>query len=168
ALSALAILALDVGAIFIAATALTVLGAVVAFLIANVPAKFNRELRCFMGDSGSTLLGLAVAWLCIVVSQPPVQAASPITLLWVVALPLFDFVWTILRRLLHGASLMQADDEHLHHLVLKAGFRVRGAFAIFVALSAMLAAIGITIDRLHVSDLVSLLLLIGTGILVVR
>jgi UDP-GlcNAc:undecaprenyl-phosphate GlcNAc-1-phosphate transferase len=168
ALAALAFLALDVNAIIIAATALTVLGAVAAFLIANVPAKFNRDMRCFMGDSGSTLLGFAVAWLCLVVSQPPVQAASPITLLWVVALPLFDFVCTVIRRLLRGASLLEADDEHLHHLLLKAGFRVRGAFAIFVALSALLAAIGIAIDRFKVSDSVSLLLLMGTGILVVR
>lgn len=168
ALSALAFLALDAGAVLVATTALIVLGAVAAFLIANVPARFNRDLRCFMGDSGSTLLGFTVAWLCIVVSQPPLQAASPITLLWVVALPLFDFAWTIVRRLLRGTSLVKADDQHLHHVLLKAGFRMRTAFAIFVVLSALLAAIGITIERLGLPDLTSALLLAGTGALVVR
>src|SRR5690606_13277843 len=155
-------------ALLVAPTALIVLGAVAAFLIANVPARFNRDLRCFMGDSGSTLLGFTVAWLCIVVSQPPLQAASPITLLWVVALPLFDFAWTIVRRLLRGTSLVKADDQHLHHVLLKAGFRMRTAFAIFVVLSALLAAIGITIERLGLPDLTSALLLAGTGALVVR
>lgn len=168
ALSALAFLSLDVGAVLTGAASLTVMAAVAAFLTANIPARFNRNLRCFMGDSGSTLLGFAVAWLCITVSQPPVQAASPITLLWITALPVIDFLWTILRRLLRGASPMLADDEHLHHLLLKAGFRMRGAFAVFVMLSAMLAVIGIVMDRLGMADRLSLLLLIGTGILVVR
>src|SRR5690606_14151438 len=76
AVSTIAFLALDVGASVFAATALTILGAVAAFLISNVPASFNRGMRCFMGDSGSTLLGLAVAWLSIKISQPPVEAAS--------------------------------------------------------------------------------------------
>src|SRR5690606_33082032 len=98
ALSALVLLALDAGALVAAASGLVFVGAVSAFLISNVPVRFNQGVRCFMGDSGSTLLGLAVAWLCITVSQHPASAAAPVTLLWVVALPLFDFLWTIVRR----------------------------------------------------------------------
>lgn len=168
ALSAIAFLALDAGDILSATTALTVAGAVAAFLVANVPARFNRGVRCFMGDSGSTLLGFTVASLCISISQPPAQAAAPVTLLWIVALPLFDFLWSILRRILRGTSPMRPDDGHLHHLLLKAGFRVRWAFAVSVALSVLLAGIGITIDRLGVPQSTSLLLLVGTGIVVVR
>lgn len=168
ALSMLAFLALDVGAVVLATTALTVVGAVAAFLVANVPARFNRDVRCFMGDSGSTLLGFTVAALGIAACQPPIEAAAPTTLLWIVALPLFDFSWTILRRLLRGTSPLRPDDEHLHHVLLKAGFGVRGAFAIFVVLSAVLAGVGIVLDRTHVPDGTSLLLLAGTGIVVVR
>ena len=168
ALSALVFLALDAGAAVVAASGLAVVGAVTAFLISNVPMRFNRDVRCFMGDSGSTLLGFAVAWLCITVSQHPVNAAAPVTLLWIVALPLFDFLWTIARRAMRGSSLLQADEEHLHHLVLRAGFGVRGAFVVFAALAALLAAFGISLDRLGVADSASLLLLTATGIVVVR
>lgn len=168
ALAAIAFLALDVGASVLAATTLTILGALSAFLISNVPARFNRGMRCFMGDSGSTLLGLAVAWLAIKVSQPPVEAASPVTLLWIAALPLFDFVWTILRRVLRGVSPLRADDEHLHHLLLKRGFRIREAFALCVALSLLLALVGLTLDRTGQPELVSFLLLTGTGFFVIR
>lgn len=167
-LSMLAFLALDVGAVVLATTALTVVGAIAAFLVANVPARFNREVRCFMGDSGSTLLGFTVAALGIAACQPPTRAAAPVTLLWLAALPLFDFSWTIIRRLLRKTSPLRPDDEHLHHLLVKAGFGVRGAFAIFVVLSSMLAGIGIVLDRSDVSDGISLLLLVGTGIVVVR
>lgn len=168
ALTALAFLALDAGAFVASATSLTVVGAVAAFLISNVPARFNQDVRCFMGDSGSTLLGFAVAWLCITVSQHPVNAAAPVTLLWVVALPLFDFLWTIVRRLLRGSSPLRADDEHLHHLVLKAGFGVRGTLVIFVMLAVLIAAVGIAIDRLGLPDAASLGLLALTGLLVIR
>lgn len=168
ALSMLAFLMLDVGAVVLATAALTVVGAVAAFLVANVPARFNRDVRCFMGDSGSTLLGFTVAALGISACQPPVHAAAPVTLLWIVALPLFDFSWSILRRLLRGTSPLRPDHEHLHHCLLKAGFGVRGAFAAFVVLSALLAGAGIVLDRTGVSDGLSLLLLAGTGIVVVR
>lgn len=168
ALSALVFLALDAGAFVPAASGLVIIGALTAFLISNVPVRFNRDVRCFMGDSGSTLLGLAVAWLCIGVSQHPANAAAPVTLLWVVALPLFDFLWTILRRALRGSSPLRGDSEHLHHLVLRAGFGVRGAFLVFAILATLLAVIGITMDRLGIADSTSLMLLAMTGVLVVR
>src|SRR5690606_8745371 len=79
-----------------------------------------------------------------------------------------DFLWTIMRRLLRGTSPLRADEEHLHHLLLRAGFRIREAFALFAVLSALLATIGITLDRIGVPELVSFLLLAGTGTLVVR
>lgn len=147
-----------------AAISLVVAGAVCAFLIFNLPLGFNRRVRCFMGDAGSTLLGLAVAWLCIEISQGPVRTASPVVTLWIVALPLFELFWTTIRRVIRGVSPFTADRNHFHHLLLRAGFGVRGAFGIFVVLTALLAGIGILTQRLNLPDHYSFLLLLFAGV----
>jgi UDP-GlcNAc:undecaprenyl-phosphate GlcNAc-1-phosphate transferase len=168
ALAALAFLSLDSGLIVSLAISLVFIGAIVAFLLANFPMKMNRHVHCFMGDSGSTLLGFAVAWGVIHVSQSPLQAAEPVTMLWIVALPLYELFSTVIRRGSRGISPFRSDTEHLHHILQRSGFGVRGAFAIFVALATLLAAFGITIDYLGVSDGWSFTLLIVAGICVVR
>jgi UDP-GlcNAc:undecaprenyl-phosphate/decaprenyl-phosphate GlcNAc-1-phosphate transferase len=168
ALAALAYLGSTGGLPVAAGTSLVVIGAVAAFLMFNLPARFNRQKRCFMGDAGSTLLGFAVAWLCIDVSQGQARAASPVTMLWIVALPLYELVWSTIRRIVRGVSPFRPDDKHFHHMVLKAGFGVRGAFALFVTIGGALAIIGVTADRMGASDSMSFAMLIVAGVLVTR
>jgi UDP-GlcNAc:undecaprenyl-phosphate GlcNAc-1-phosphate transferase len=168
ALVSLAMLAQDGGIATAVAASAVIIGAVAAFLISNLPISVNRDVRCFMGDSGSTLLGFSVAWLCIVVSQGPAPAANPVTMLWIVALPLYEFSWTVIRRTIRGISPFKPDNGHLHHLVLQAGFGVRGAFVLFVVLAILLASFGIALDRLGVSDAWSFLSLVLAGVLIVR
>jgi UDP-GlcNAc:undecaprenyl-phosphate GlcNAc-1-phosphate transferase len=146
------------------AVSLVMAGAVCAFLLFNLPIRLNRPMRCFMGDAGSTLLGFSVAWLCIHISQGPNRAVAPVNSLWLVALPLFELFWSTARRLIRGVSPFRADNAHFHHLLLRAGFGVRGAFAVFVLLTVILAAIGLALNALAVADSVSLLLLVAAGI----
>ena len=168
ALAALAILAHDGGAVAALSITVVIMGAVAAFLLANLPIDFNRDVRCFMGDSGSMLLGSAVAWACIAVSQAPAPAAAPVTMLWIVALPLYELSWTVIRRTIRGISPFKPDTGHLHHLLLQAGFGVRGAFVLFVVLAVLLASFGIALDRAGVHDTWSFVLLVLTGGLIVR
>jgi UDP-GlcNAc:undecaprenyl-phosphate GlcNAc-1-phosphate transferase len=147
---------------------LVAMGAVTAFLMSNAPLKINRGVRCFMGDSGSTLVGFVVAWLMIVVSQVPTQPTAPVTMLWVIALPLYELIWTIIRRVLHGTSPLAPDNLHLHHLLMRAGFDARGAFAVLVALAALLAVIGVVAARFGLPESWSLSLLVVAGVFVVR
>jgi UDP-GlcNAc:undecaprenyl-phosphate GlcNAc-1-phosphate transferase len=58
------------------------IGAVCAFLLFNVPLRSKGRAQCFMGDAGSTLLGFAVAWLCIQIAQGATNAVSPVTTLF--------------------------------------------------------------------------------------
>lgn len=151
-----------------AAISLVIAGAVSAFLLFNVPIRLNRAARCFMGDGGSTLLGFAVAWLSICVSQNPVRAASPVTVLWIVALPLYELVWTTIRRIIRGVSPFRPDRDHFHHLLLRAGLGVRGAFLVYIFIASALAAVGILMHQREVKDWESLLLLLVAGVVVVR
>jgi UDP-GlcNAc:undecaprenyl-phosphate GlcNAc-1-phosphate transferase len=139
-----------------------------AFLIFNLPASYNRSVRCFMGDAGSTLLGFVLAWLCVSVSQDARSTTAPVTVLWFVAMPLYELIWSTLRRVTRGVSPFTADTDHFHHLLLKAGFGVRGAFGVFIGLSFMLAAVGLAMDQLQVSDSTSFGAFLLAGVAVVR
>jgi UDP-GlcNAc:undecaprenyl-phosphate GlcNAc-1-phosphate transferase len=150
--------------------------ATAAFLLFNLPTRRNRRVRCFMGDAGSTLLGVSLAWVCIRASQFAGSSGlgaggsglSPVNTLWIVGLPVFEFFWTIIRRSIRGHSPLRADAEHFHHLLLKAGFGVQGAFMVFLVLTLVLAAVGLTLNVMHVPEYISLLLLLVAGILIVR
>lgn len=168
ALASLAFLAQAGGGMHSFAIIAVMMGALAAFLLSNLPIGFNQHMRCFMGDSGSMLLGSAVAWACIAVSQAPIPAAKPVTMLWIVALPLYELSWTVIRRTIRGISPFKPDTGHLHHLVLQAGFDVRGAFVLLVVLAVLLALFGMAIDRIGVPDSWSYLALVVTGVMVIR
>jgi UDP-GlcNAc:undecaprenyl-phosphate GlcNAc-1-phosphate transferase len=167
ALIALLGLAIVSGADSGAALSLVVAGSLTAFLLFNMPTQFNRRVRCFMGDSGSTLLGFCVAWLCIQVSQGAAREVAPVTTLWVVALPVYEVVWSTVRRLLRGTSPFLPDSKHFHHLLLAAGFGVRGTFAILSTLGLLLASFGVVAHFSGLSDTVSFALLAVCGVAVV-
>jgi len=150
------------------AISLVMIGAVCAFLLFNVPLRENATAECFMGDAGSTLLGLAVAWLCIQISQGVTRPVTSVTTLWFVALPLYELVWSTIRRVIRGVSPFQADTDHFHHMLLKAGFGPRGAFAVFATLTCALAAVGLLCRHYELSDRTSLVLLAVLGCATIR
>jgi UDP-GlcNAc:undecaprenyl-phosphate GlcNAc-1-phosphate transferase len=147
--------------------AIVVIASVLAFLVFNAPLIWNNRIRCFMGDAGSTFLGLAVAWIGVRLSQAAGErSVAPVTVLWLVALPLFELLWTFGRRLLKGQSPFRGDTQHFHHLMIRGGFSVRGAFFMFALLATLLAVAGIILEIHDAADSVSLLLLLSTGIVV--
>src|SRR6516225_3044474 len=91
---------------------LVMIGAVGAFLLFNVPVRENATAQCFMGDAGSTLLGFSVAWLCIQISHGATRPVTSVTTLWFVALPLYELVWSTIRRVIREVSPFQADTDH--------------------------------------------------------
>jgi len=176
ALLALGWAAYSAGQHDLAAVCAVIGAATAAFLLFNLPTRRNRRMRCFMGDAGSTLLGVSLAWICIRASQfasgsglvSGAPALSPVATLWIVGLPVFEFFWTIIRRSLRGQSPLRADAEHFHHLLLKAGFGVQGAFMVFLILTLLLSTAGLTLNALHVPEYISLLLLFAVGVVIVR
>jgi UDP-GlcNAc:undecaprenyl-phosphate/decaprenyl-phosphate GlcNAc-1-phosphate transferase len=147
---------------------LVMTGAVCAFLLFNVPLRGSATAECFMGDAGSTLLGFCVAWLCIQISQGATKPMTSVTTLWIVALPLYELIWSTIRRVIRGGSPFKADTDHFHHLLLKAGFGPRGAFAVFATLTCLLAGVGLLCRRYELSDRASLLLLAVLGCATIR
>ena len=96
-----------------------------------------------MGDTGSTLFGFTVCWLLVDVSQGEKNLISPTTALWIMALPLFDSVCIMLRRISKGRSPFSPDREHLHHVFHVAAYSINQTLGIVLAFSFGLSFIGI-------------------------
>lgn len=120
----------------------SMVGAIAAFLLYNMPLHFNHALRTFMGDAGSTLLGFLFASVALLVIQPAGQAVSPVLILWLIPIPIFELFASTIRRIIKGMSPAQADNGHFHHVLTRAGFSVRLICAIYIAFSAASAYAG--------------------------
>lgn len=122
---------------------LLLIGTVLAFLRFNL--RYLKQIRAkiFMGDAGSMFLGFLIVWFLISLSQGEQRAMTPVTVLWIFALPLLDTGTITIRRLLQGKSPFAADREHLHHLLLDAGFTVTNTLLIMLGLATSFALIGI-------------------------
>ena len=142
-------------------------GAIAGFLVFNAPVRWNRKVRCFMGDAGSTLLGFSLAWLMIRASQGTARLAAPITMAWLVAVPATDLVWTVIRRLWRGKSPMHPDTGHLHHMLRDAGLGARAVFGVMIGLSLAGGLIGLKLERSGVPEWASFALLVAGGTLLV-
>ena len=116
-------------------------GALLAFLPFNL--RPGAPALAFLGDAGSLFLGFVLAWLLICCTQGPHRLLPPVVALWLVAVPLFDTVATLARRLWLGRSPFLADREHAHHLLLAAGLSPPQALAVLVGTAVLLAGLGL-------------------------
>jgi UDP-GlcNAc:undecaprenyl-phosphate GlcNAc-1-phosphate transferase len=96
----------------------TFMGTLLAFLLFNFPAKIIEKYKVFLGDAGSTLIGLLLAWLCVRLTQRP-DGYPPALMLWLVALPLMDTLHLMINRKVRGVPAFQADRRHIHHICLQ-------------------------------------------------
>jgi len=120
---------------------LAIAGALVGFLAWNLRRPGMSRAEVFLGDAGSTLLGFVIAWTAVRLSQNPEHPVSPVLGPWTIALPLIDCCSLILRRWRQGRSPFSADREHLHHLLLDAGYTPT-AIALGAALVSLLLGLG--------------------------
>jgi len=142
--TALAWLAFDSGNVFNASILSIAVAATMGFFMLNARLPWNKRARAFLGDSGSLFLGLFLAWQCIDLGSPPNRALSPMTAVWLLAIPLVDTMRLIVHRWRLGRSSMQADTYHLHHAFLKAGFSVFETTISITLIVLFTATIGLT------------------------
>lgn len=131
---------------------LVLIGCVGGFLFFNARVLGRKKASVFMGDTGTMFLGFAYVWFAIRLSSGGDAVMSPVTALWLLAVPILDTVTMIIRRISRGRSPFEADKEHLHHVFLMAGFTVGETVMIFTGMAVATASIGIAGDVLGVSD----------------
>lgn len=138
-------------------------GATSAFLIFNIWGKPNRRSinKVFMGDAGSMFLGLSLGVLLVKGSQGEGAAFSPITSLWLVLLPMTDMFTIMYRRLRRGRSPMAPDRTHIHHMLLRAGFKKYQTLNIMVMIQLGFVVLGIFMMQQGYPDLASFVICVG-------
>ena len=119
---------------------------------------FRNNAKLFMGDAGSTTLGLVVAYLLILSSQNPVNDIRPVTALWLLALPLFDAVGVLIIRLFRGQSPFSADRIHYHHLLQLRGYSVNSSLVLILLLQCLFITVGVFMLWTSVTETHQLLL----------
>lgn len=135
--------------------------AVLAFLAFNLRVPGRTKALTFLGNSGSALLGLMLAWAAIELTQGENARVTPALAPWLVALPILDCLTLIGRRLAGGRSPFSADRMHFHHLLLDRGFSVSQVVVAGLVLHLVVAAIGLGLWALGASDLALILGFLG-------
>jgi len=114
--------------------------AVFAFLLFNwYPATI------FMGDSGSLTLGFIISILGI----QSLNYLSPVSVLFIVGLPLLDTLKVMTRRIQRKMSPFKADKGHIHHFIYNAKLDVRFTDKVLVSVQSAFSMIG---DQLNQTD----------------
>jgi UDP-GlcNAc:undecaprenyl-phosphate/decaprenyl-phosphate GlcNAc-1-phosphate transferase len=157
ALAALIALFHHVGANVPAFLAGLALAALAPFMLLNIRTPWLSAAKVFFGDAGSTVMGLLIGYLLVFGSQTHLaaNAFSPVTALFVVAVPLIDTVSLMLRRISRGRSPFEPDQEHLHHLLQRFGLSVPMALLWISAAAGLIAITGIALHYLAVPTWVS-------------
>lgn len=130
-------------------------GALPVYLIFNLAPLGGRIPKCFLGDSGATLLGLLVGWMLIDAAQAPSGWLYPVTVLWLAAVPLFDTLFVMTYRVLHGRSPLSADRNHIHYLLADHGFSRLGVLACVSGISIAMAATGLVLQYFSLPEYLS-------------
>lgn len=89
------------------------LGATLGYLVHNFP-----PAKIYQGDAGSTFIGLMIS-VIMLIGFKTLTLTSLIIPLLVLAIPIIDTLFAIIRRKLKHQPAMKPDKEHMHHQLLK-------------------------------------------------
>ena len=117
--------------------ALIMLGSTLGFLFHN----FNPA-RIFAGDSGAMFMGYIISVISLLGFKTTVMTSifAPLAIL---AVPILDTLFAIIRRLINHKHIYDADKEHLHHQLLKMNFSHKMTVIIIYIITALFATASI-------------------------
>jgi GT2 family glycosyltransferase len=142
------IIALGTGNPHVSVVALLLAGGLAGFLVYNRP-----PASIFLGDSGSTMIGLCIGILGI---QGSVKTSATLAITApavVMTLPMFDVLLAVVRRRLTGRPIELGDRQHIHHRLLDRGLSPWQVLCVIVAFclatgAAAAAAVALRMDAL--------------------
>lgn len=121
-----------------------ILAALAGGCLGFIPYNLNPA-KIFMGDTGALLLGYVLATVSILGLFKFYAVMTFLVPVLALALPLFDTLFAIVRRLLRGQNPMTPDRGHLHHRLIDHGLSQKQAVAVLYSLSAMLGLTAVVI-----------------------
>ncbi len=98
----------------------------------------------FMGDTGALFLGYTLSIISVQGLFKLHTMLSFLVPFSIFALPIFDTLIAIFRRVLHGQSPFHPDRGHLHHKLVDMGFSHREAVKLLYAMCGLMGLIAVT------------------------
>lgn len=133
-------------------------GSIVGFL----PFNFSPA-KTFIGDTGSNFMGFSLSIISILGVAKTYTAIVLIAPIIVLALPIFDTLFAIIRRIVKGKSIkavLKPDKGHFHHRLMKRGYTQKQAVLIMYGITAILGMFAIILLESGIWKALSFALLI--------
>ncbi len=159
------VLAVLNGQVMVASLAAALLGACLGFLFYNFQPAVS-----FMGDTGSMLLGIALAVLGIKLTFPTVSHSQAwLVPLFVLGVPVFDTLLVVISRLRRGKPWWQGGVDHTSHRMVQLGLSHRRTTIALYLVTAILGLVAAVIVFMASTMMIWLLvggtLVIGMGLI---
>lgn len=120
--------------------AIVLITALAGALVGFLPFNFSPA-KTFIGDTGSNFMGFALAIISILGVAKTYTALVLIAPIIILAMPIFDTLFAIFRRLIKGKSIkavFKPDKGHLHHKLMAKGYTQKQAVLIMYGITAIL------------------------------
>lgn len=158
-LTSMLVISLIDGRTIVVMLSLIIIGPSLGFLYHNFfPAKV------FMGDTGALFLGYCISVISILGLFKNVTIFSFLLPIIIIAVPIFDTLFAIIRRAISGQRIGEADKKHIHHKLLAMGYSHRATVLILYAFSAFFGLIAIVYSSLTVQVSLIALVLVLLGV----
>lgn len=125
-----------------AVMAAALMGAAIGFLRYNYP-----PAKVFMGTIGAQFLGFMLAGTSVLGTMKITAMLAVAVPVLVLAVPLFDTTFVVLRRAASGRKISEADTTHLHHRLVKLGLSHRQVIWCIYALTLACCAVAYLLFR---------------------
>lgn len=139
-----------------AVLAFSISGSLLAFLMYNFP-----PAKIFMGDSGSTLIGLICSILAIKFVENPIiqfnltSYSTPAIAFGFLLIPLLDVLRVFALRIAKKKSPLAPDRSHLHHLLQNKGLTHTEVTMTLLTGELVFAAITISMQNININFIIA-------------
>lgn len=103
----------------------------------------SNPARIFMGDTGALFLGYTLSIISVLGVFKLHAVLSFLVPILILALPIFDTLFAIARRIAHGKSPFEADRGHLHHRLIDMGFTQKESVRILYAIAGIMGLVAV-------------------------
>lgn len=155
--AALMIIAILFGDPIVAGFGIVLTASLTGACLGFLPHNFNPA-TIFMGDTGSTFLGYALAVISIQTMLKTYTALTLIVAVIVLALPIFDTTFAVFRRAINRRPISEADRGHFHHRLVDRGLSPKKAV---ITLYIISGSFGIVAILITMQDFTLALLIFG-------
>ncbi|HWX24688.1 MAG TPA: MraY family glycosyltransferase [Vicinamibacteria bacterium] len=135
---------------------LVLTGAIAGFYPYNFP-----KARIFLGDVGSTFLGLVLATVGLIQNRKTTTAMTLLLPIVALGLPVLDTCFAVVRRSVSRRNPLERDLGHLHHRFLRLGLSPRETALSLLAVTAVLGVVAVFLAQLPKQAALSITVLVG-------